>query len=155
MFVFFICQIFSFSCGVVGWCEGVVYLTSPGRSTDISLQLGKAGKVSMCFYFFCFFTFIPVPLSSLSLSFISSTNSSISFLPFCGRRHKMTHTGGRVVKTQHNQIFLLLNLISLLSSFISPQGNDVHQQILILQASVFFFFFLFFFCFFFFYHIRH
>ena len=28
--------------GVVGWCEGVVYLTSPGRATDIGLQLGKA-----------------------------------------------------------------------------------------------------------------
>ena len=28
--------------GVVGWCEGVVYLMSPGRSTDIGLQLGKA-----------------------------------------------------------------------------------------------------------------
>ena len=28
--------------GVVGWCEGVVYLTSQGRPTDISLQLGKA-----------------------------------------------------------------------------------------------------------------
>ena len=27
---------------VVGWCEGVVYLTSPGRPTDIGLQLGKA-----------------------------------------------------------------------------------------------------------------
>ena len=26
---------------VVGWCEGVVYLTSPGRPTDIGLQLGK------------------------------------------------------------------------------------------------------------------
>ena len=46
-----------------------------------------------CFYFFCFFTFIPVPLSSLSLSFISSTISSIFFLPFSGRRHKMTHKG--------------------------------------------------------------
>ena len=41
----------------------------------------------------CFFTFIPVPLSSLSISFISSTISSISFLPFSGRRHKMTHKG--------------------------------------------------------------
>ena len=29
-------------CGVAGWCEGVVYLTSPGRPTDIGLQLGKA-----------------------------------------------------------------------------------------------------------------
>ena len=28
--------------GVVGWCEGVMYLTSPGCSTDIGLQLGKA-----------------------------------------------------------------------------------------------------------------
>ena len=28
--------------GMVGWCEGVVYLTSPGRPTDIGLQLGKA-----------------------------------------------------------------------------------------------------------------
>ena len=56
-----------------------------------------------CFYFFCFFTFIPVPLSSLSLSFISSAISSVSFLPFSGRRHKMTHKGWRVVKPQHNQ----------------------------------------------------
>ena len=29
------------SWGAVGWCEGVVYLTSPGRPTDIGLQLGK------------------------------------------------------------------------------------------------------------------
>ena len=28
--------------GVVGWCEGVVYLTSPGRPTEIGLQLDKA-----------------------------------------------------------------------------------------------------------------
>ena len=28
--------------GVVWWCEGAVYLTSPGRPTDIGLQLGKA-----------------------------------------------------------------------------------------------------------------
>ena len=46
-----------------------------------------------CFYFFCFFASIPVNLSSLSLSFISSTIFSISFLPFSGRRHKMTHKG--------------------------------------------------------------
>ena len=77
--------------GGSGWCKGVVYLTSPGRPTDIGLQwarpsilvVGK-GKCGM-FLFFCFFTFILVPLSSLSLSFISSTVSSISFLPFPGR----------------------------------------------------------------------
>ena len=28
--------------GVFGWCEGVMYLVSPGRPTDIGLQLGKA-----------------------------------------------------------------------------------------------------------------
>ena len=28
--------------GVVGWCEGAVYLTSLRRPTDIGLQLGKA-----------------------------------------------------------------------------------------------------------------
>ena len=33
--------------------------------------------------------------------FISSTISSISFLPFSGRRHKMTHKGWRVVKPKH------------------------------------------------------
>ena len=61
------------------------------------------GKVRGGMFLFCFFTFIPVPLSSLSLSFISSTLSSISFLPFSGRRHKMTLKGWRVVKPQHNQ----------------------------------------------------
>ena len=55
------------------------------------------------FLFFCFFTFTPLRLSSLSLSFISSTISSISFLPFSGRRHKMTHKGWRVVKPPLNQ----------------------------------------------------
>ena len=58
-----------------------------------------------CFYFFCFFTFIHFPLSSLSLPFISSITciSSIPFLPFSGRRHKMTHMGWCIVKPQHNQ----------------------------------------------------
>ena len=28
--------------GVIGWCKGVVYLTSLGRPIDIGLQLGKA-----------------------------------------------------------------------------------------------------------------
>ena len=40
--VFFFFFFFFFFPGVVGWCEGAVYLTSPGRPTDIGLQLGKA-----------------------------------------------------------------------------------------------------------------
>ena len=35
-------MIFLHTGGVVGWCEGAVYLTSLGRPTDIGLQLGKA-----------------------------------------------------------------------------------------------------------------
>ena len=35
-------SIFTLTWGVVGWCEGAVYLTSLGRPTDIGLQLGKA-----------------------------------------------------------------------------------------------------------------
>ena len=60
---------------MVGCGEGVVYLMSLGRPTDIGLQLGKAcySYRGECFYFFCFIPFIPVPLSSLSLPFISST----------------------------------------------------------------------------------
>ena len=56
------------------------------------------------FLFFCFCTFIPVPFSSLSLSFFfSSTISSICFLPFSGKRHKMTHKDRGVVKPKLNQ----------------------------------------------------
>ena len=59
--------------GVVGCGEGVMYLTSFGHPTDVGLPLGKAccpcTRIRVegeYFYFFCVFTFIPVPLSSLS-----------------------------------------------------------------------------------------
>ena len=35
-------EIYSYPAGVVGLCEGVVYLTSMGRPADIGLLLGKA-----------------------------------------------------------------------------------------------------------------
>ena len=60
------------------------------------------------FLFLCFFTFIPVPLSSLSFSFISSTLSSISFLPFSRRPHKMTHNHWCVIKTPTQSIIIFL-----------------------------------------------
>ena len=74
-----------------GWVSrGVLYLASPGHPTDIGLQLGKACYLCSrlrvegeCYYFFCFFTFIPFLSSLLSHFFISSTISSIS-LPFSG-----------------------------------------------------------------------
>ena len=60
----------------VGWCEGVVYLTSPGRPTDIGLQLGKAcypcsreglrGNVFIsASLLLVLFSFFPVPLFHL------------------------------------------------------------------------------------------
>ena len=79
--------------GVVEWCEGVVCLMSLGQLI-LAYSLARpavlvAGKEEgENFHFFCFFPFIPVPLSSLSLSFISSTIFSVFFLPFSGRRHK-------------------------------------------------------------------
>ena len=65
------------------------------------LVAGKDRRGMFLFLLFLHFhscsSFFPV------LSFISSTISSISFLPVSGRRHKMTHKGWCVVKPQHNQ----------------------------------------------------
>ena len=55
------------------------------------LSLQQAKVEGECCYFFCSFTFFHFPLSFLSFSFISSTISLISFLPFSGRQHKITH----------------------------------------------------------------
>ena len=116
--------------GVIGWCKGVVFLRSLECPTDIGLQLGKpcypnvAGKVEgKSFHFFCFFPFIPVPLSSLFLSFIFSTISSISFLPFSGRRHKMIHKGWLVVKSPTQ---LVINAVS--QAFFSPWWTPIKNN---------------------------
>ena len=53
------------------------------------LAAGK-GRGGERFYFFCFFTFIHFPPSTLSLFFIFSTLSSICLLPFSRRPHKIT-----------------------------------------------------------------
>ena len=75
--------------GVVRWCKGVMYLTSLGIQLILAYSWARAILVAGK----CRGGMFPVPLSSLSLSFISSTLSSISFLPFSGRRHKMTLKG--------------------------------------------------------------
>ena len=87
------------SCIVRHW--GIQMVLAYSWARPAILVAGKG--IGESFYFFCFFTFIPVPLSFLSFSFISSITSSISFLPLSGRQHKMTHKGSRVVKPQHNQ----------------------------------------------------
>ena len=67
--------------------QGVQLMLAYSTARPAILVAGKCrGEY---FYFFCFFTFIPVPLSSLSLSIFSSTFSSISFFPYSGRRQKM------------------------------------------------------------------
>ena len=84
-FIFFSLKMcLDISCeGVVGWCEGAVYLTSLGRPTDIGLQLGKAcypctnvvGKGRGGMFLFLLFlhfhscsSFFPVPLFHLLYS---------------------------------------------------------------------------------------
>ena len=95
--------------GVVGSGEGVVYLTSQGRPTDIgqllayswarpvTLVAGKGtGRWGGGVYFFCFFTYIPVlSFSSVPLFHLLYYLSS----SFAGRHHKMTHKD----LPQHNQ----------------------------------------------------
>ena len=87
------------SCTMRHWGFQLILAYSWARPAILVAGKGRGE----CFYFFCFFIFIPVPLSSLSLSFISTTISSVSFLHFSGRRHKMTYKGWGVIKPQHSQ----------------------------------------------------
>ena len=83
-------------------CHQGVHMILAYSWARFAILVASKGK-GECFYSFCFSPFISVPLSSLSLSFISSNISSISFLPFSGRWHKMSNKGWRFVKPQHNQ----------------------------------------------------
>ena len=106
--------------------------------------------VGQCLYFFCFSTFIPVPLSSLSFFFISSTLSYL-FSPFLW---KMTQKDWHVIKPQHNQSeqddvndvsctrmttlpFLLLALspVVIFDSDLCPQLRRRWRGILLLGSS--------------------
>ena len=77
-------------------------ITSPGRPTDIGLQLARpaillAGKGRMLL----FLLFLHFRSCSSFFHVTSSTISSIYFL-LCTKRHKMTHKSWRVVKPKHN-----------------------------------------------------
>ena len=76
------------------WARPAILVVGKGRGgMFLFLLFLHFHSCSSFFLFLLFHTFIPVPPSSLFLSFISSTISSITLLPFSGRRHKMTHKG--------------------------------------------------------------
>ena len=91
--------------GVVGCGEGVMSLTSQGRPTDLAyswvrLAILVTGRSRQGMYLFLLLlrfhscsSFFPVTFS------ISSTISSISFLPFSGRQHNMIPNPINVLKT--------------------------------------------------------
>ena len=74
--------------GAMGSCisrhRGVQLILAYSSARPVII-VAVSGRVGDCLYFFCYFTFSSVPLSSLSLSFIPSAISSISFFLFSGR----------------------------------------------------------------------
>ena len=81
---------------------GVQLILTYSWARPAILVVGKGRGGMFLFLLFLHFhscsSFFPVPLFHLLYSL-----SSISFLPFSGRRHKITLKGWRVVKPQHNQ----------------------------------------------------
>ena len=98
--------------GMVGWCEDVMYLTSPGHPNELAYSWARpailvTGKSRGGMFWFLLFLHFHYCFSFFPL-FHLLYYSSISFLPFSGRRHKMTHNGWCVVKPQHNQSIISL-----------------------------------------------
>ena len=99
---------------------GVQLILAYSWARPAILVVGKGRGGMFLFLLFLHFhscsSFFPVPLFHLLYSlFCPSTLSSVSFLPFSGRRHKMTLKGWRVVKPQHNQ--------SIREKFIGPDNH--------------------------------
>ena len=76
-----------------------IYFHAEIRKNIHSFQLKK--------YPFILVEKISIHFSWKKYSFILVVNSSISLLPFSGRRHKMTHKGWRLVKPQLSQSVVL------------------------------------------------
>ena len=70
----------------------LIFAYSCARPAVLAAGKGRGGMLFFSFVLSLFFIFFYFPLSFQSLSFIYSTISSVSFLPFSGGRHKMTHT---------------------------------------------------------------
>ena len=92
------------SCILRHWGVQLILAYSWAKPAILVAGKGRGGM----FLFLLFLHLYSFPLSSLSLSFISPTISSISFLPFSGRWHKMTHKGWGVV----NQSIIITSLES-------------------------------------------
>ena len=73
-------------CIIHHWGVQLILAYSWARPAILVVGKGRGGM----FLFLLFLHFHSCSLSSLSLSFIPSV---ISFLPFSGRQHKMTHKG--------------------------------------------------------------
>ena len=88
------------SCILRHWDVQLILAYSWARPAILVAGKGRGGNVFFFFFFFFFFLFFVVFFSSISsLSFLFL----FSFIPFSGRRYKMTHKGWGVVKPQHNQ----------------------------------------------------
>ena len=105
--------------GVVWWCTILLTLfeSKPlGRRTQTKLEARRRS--------FWHLGWSGVAAYSWARPSISST---ISFLPFSGRRHKMTYKGWRVIKPQHNQT---INII------VAGKGRGFFITIIISSVSL-------------------
>ena len=55
--------------------QGIQLILAYSWADRLAILVAGKGREGECFYFFCFFTFVYVPLSYMFLSFISSTIS--------------------------------------------------------------------------------
>ena len=92
------------------------------------LSLQQVRVEGECFYFFCFFTLIHFPLSPLSLSFISSTISSISGLSVWEMSQNDPH-GLMCRKTSTQSIKILGHLLYIQKPFQSSVSKIDYSEL--------------------------